>query len=54
MSRYERMPKTTMGRRYRMRMPENVAAERQIYWSTVVGLTFITSALMFFLWVKAV
>ena len=44
--------KTTMGRKYRMRISEDERAERALYNLTIVFLPFVTAALMFFIWVK--
>ena len=46
--------KTTMGRKYRVRMTEDEVAERELFHIALVALPFFTAALMFFLWVKAV
>ena len=46
--------KTTEGRRYKVPMSEHETRERAMYWLTVTLLPFIGSALLFFLWVKAV
>ena len=45
--------KTTMGRRYRVRMSEDEVAERELFHIVLVALPLITAAGMFFLWVKA-
>ena len=44
--------KTTMGRKYRMRISEDERAERTLYNLTIVFLPFVTAALMFAVWVK--
>jgi len=44
--------KTTLGRKYRVRMTDSEIAERRIYWTVVTVLPFIGSMLMFYLWVK--
>ena len=46
--------KTTMGRKYRVRMSEDEIAERELFHMAVIALPFVSAALMFFLWVKAV
>ena len=51
MERYARM-KTTMGRRYRVRMSEEERAARWLYNFTIVVLPFVSAAGMFLLWVK--
>lgn len=53
MRRY-RVQKTTMGRKYWVRVTEDEIAERRIYWTAVTVIPFVTSMLMFFLWVKGV
>ena len=46
--------KTTMGHKVRVRMsPEEVAA-RWLYRFALVAVPFISSALMFYVWVKVV
>ena len=44
--------KTTMGRRYRVRITSEEAAARWLYNCSLVVLPFISSALMFWIWVK--
>lgn len=44
--------KTTMGHKIRMRMTEDEIAERELFHIALVGLPFITAALMFALWIK--
>ena len=44
--------KTTMGHRIRVKMSEEEIAERELFHMVLVALPLITSALMFFLWVK--
>ena len=46
--------KTTMGRKYRVPMSDQEVAERAMYRMAVAILPFVGSALMFWLWVKAV
>lgn len=45
--------KTTMGRKYRVRMTDDELAERELFNIVLVLLPFVSAALMFFLWVKA-
>lgn len=52
MSQYKVL-KTTMGRRYKVRMCEDEVAERELFHIVLVMLPLITAAGMFFLWVKA-
>lgn len=51
MKRYMRL-KTTEGHRYLVRMTDEEIAARRAYNTALVVLPFITSALMFLLWVK--
>ena len=44
--------KTTMGHKIRVRMSEDEIAERELFHIVLVALPLVTSALMFFLWVK--
>ena len=44
--------KTSMGRKYRMRMHRREAPERILYWTMLVTLPFVGAAGMFLLWVK--
>ena len=53
MSQYKVL-KTTMGRRYKVRMTEDEIAERDLFRLVVVGLPFLASVLMTILWIKAV
>ena len=53
MSQYKVL-KTTMGRKYKVRMSEDEIAERDLYQMAVVILPLISSVLMFLIWVKAV
>ena len=46
--------KTTMGHKIRVRMSDDEIAERELFHMVLVALPLVTSALMFFLWVKAV
>ena len=46
--------KTTMGRKYRVQMSEEEIEERELFHMAVIALPFVSAALMFFLWVKAV
>ena len=43
-----------MGHKIRMRMTEDEIAERELFHIALVGLPFVTAALMFFLWVRMV
>ena len=38
--------KTTMGRKYRVRMTKDEKDERSAYWMVVTMMTFVSSALM--------
>ena len=51
MSQYKVL-KTTMGRKYRVRMTEDEQAERELFNIILVGLPFVAAALMFVLWIK--
>ena len=51
MSQYKVL-KTTMGRKYRMRMSEDEIAERDLFRLAVIGLPFLASVLMTILWIK--
>lgn len=53
MSQYKVL-KTTMGRKYKVRMTEDEVAERDLYRLSIVLLPLISSVLMFLIWVKAV
>lgn len=53
MSEY-RTFKTTMGRKYKVRMTDDEIVERDLYRLAVVALPLISSVLMFLIWVKAV
>ena len=44
--------KTTMGRKVRVRMSDEEIAARWIYRFALVAVPFISSALMFYVWVK--
>lgn len=44
--------KTTMGHKIRVRMSDEEIAERELFHMVLVALPLVTSALMFFLWVK--
>ena len=44
--------KTTMGRKYRVRMSEDEVAERDLFRLAVIGLPFLASVLMTILWIK--
>ena len=46
--------KTTMGRKYKVRMCEDEVAERDLFRLSIVLLPLISSVLMFLIWVKAV
>lgn len=45
--------KTTLGHKIRVKMSADEIAERQMFRMAIVILPLITSAAMFFLWVKA-
>ena len=51
---YYKTLKTTMGRKYRVRMTEDEVAERDLFRLAVVGIPFLASVLMTILWIKAV
>ena len=51
MKRY-RVMKTTMGRKYLVRMSDQEVIDQRIYHAVLFILPFITSAIMFWLWVK--
>ena len=51
MSCYKTM-KTTMGRKYRVRMAEDERVARLIYHVALVVVPFVSAAGMFALWVK--
>lgn len=53
MSQYKTV-KTTMGHKIRVRMSEQEVTERRLYWAAITILPFIGSALLFFVWAKAV
>lgn len=53
MSHYKTV-RTTMGHKIRVRMSEQEVMERRLYWAAVTILPFVGSALMFFVWAKAV
>lgn len=53
MSQYKVL-KTTMGRKYKVRMCEDEVAERDLFRMAIVLLPLISSVLMFLIWVKAV
>lgn len=44
--------KTTMGRRYRVKITSEEAAARWLYNVSLVVVPFVSSALMFYVWVK--
>jgi hypothetical protein len=44
--------KTTMGRKYRVRVTSEEAAARWLYNVALVVVPFVSSALMFYVWVK--
>ena len=44
--------RTTMGHKIRVRMSDEEIAERELFHMVLVALPLVTSALMFFLWVK--
>ena len=51
---YYKTLKTTMGRKYRVRMTDDEVAERDLFRLAVIGLPFLASVLMTILWIKAV
>lgn len=51
MKRYMKL-KTTEGHRYLVRMTDEEITARRIYNAVLVILPFVTSAVMFWLWVK--
>ena len=51
MKRY-RVMKTTMGRKYLVRMSEQEVIDQRIYYAAIVILPFVTSVAMFWLWIK--
>ena len=51
MKRY-RVMKTTMGRKYLVRMSEQEVIDQRIYYAVLVILPFVTSVVMFWLWIK--
>ena len=53
MSQYKVL-KTTMGRRYKVRMTEDEIMERDLFHLAIVGLPLLASVLMTILWIKAV
>lgn len=53
MSQYKVL-KTTMGRRYKVRMTEDEIMERDLFHLVIVGLPLLASVLMTILWIKAV
>ena len=44
--------KTTMGHKIRVKMSEEEREELELFHMVLVALPLVTSALMFFLWVK--
>lgn len=46
--------KTTEGHKYKMKLSKTEIADRRAYWLTVTVLPFVTSMIMFYLWVKRV
>ena len=46
--------KTTMGHTVRVRMSQEEVAARWLYRFALVAVPFVTSALMFFVWVKVI
>ena len=44
--------KTASGKRYRVPMSAEEVEERQLYWLAVTLIPFVSSALMFLIWVK--
>ena len=51
MSQYKVL-KTTMGRRYKVRMSEDEIAERDMFRLVLIGLPFLASVLLTILWIK--
>lgn len=51
MSEY-RTFRTTMGRKYKMRMTQDEKAEQELLRIVMVVTTFLGSALMMFMWIK--
>lgn len=51
MSQYKVL-RTTMGRKYKVRMTEDELAERELFRIALVALPFLASAGMFLLWIK--
>ena len=51
MSQYKVL-KTTMGRKYKVRMTEDEIAERELFNIVLAVLPFIASVGMFLLWIK--
>lgn len=46
--------KTTMGHKVRVRMSDEEVAARSLYRIAVVVIPFLTSALMMYVWVRAI
>ena len=51
MIRYRTL-KTTLGRKYRVRMTDSEIAERTLYRIALVALPFFSSVIMFWIWVR--
>lgn len=51
MSQYKVL-KTTMGRKYRIRMTDEEQAEKELFNIILVAAPFVTAAAMFFLWIR--
>ena len=44
--------KTTMGRKYKVRMSDDEIAERELFHMAITVLPFVTAILFFVIWVK--
>lgn len=44
--------KTTTGHKFKVKMSDAEIRGRRMYWAAVTVLPFVTSALMFWIWVK--
>lgn len=51
MSQYKTV-KTTMGRRFRIRMTDDEIAEKELFRIVMIAFPFLASAGMFLLWIK--
>ena len=45
--------KTSEGKKFRVRLSDHEVVDRRIYWAAVTVLPFVSSVLMFLIWVKA-